>query len=123
MFSDLCPLPSPRIILEPCPDGENGWPIFTLIGVSVVIRPTIAPGEKQVATDFGRLHQRRMAFAREALLGLSHTLPAWYPRELLGTPFWSNVQNFPFLPTRLLVLFAFDPYDWCRGCDDDPAGR
>jgi hypothetical protein len=36
-------------------------------------------------------------------------LPGWYPRELLGTPFWSNTQNFPFLPTRLAVFLAFQP--------------
>ena len=36
-------------------------------------------------------------------------MPAWYPRELLGTPFWSNLQNFPFIPTRLLVVLTMDP--------------
>lgn len=55
------------------------------------------------------LHARRMTFAREALWGAQHGLPGWYPRELLGTPFWSNTQNFPFLPTRLAVFLAFQP--------------
>jgi hypothetical protein len=55
------------------------------------------------------LHMRRMAFALEHLMGKSHVLPGWYPHELLGTPFWSNLQNFPFLPTRLLVLLLAGP--------------
>ena len=50
-----------------------------------------------------------MQFARDALFESGHLLPGWYPRELLGTPFWSNVQNFPFIPTRLLVLLTMDP--------------
>src|SRR3954447_12294390 len=85
---------------------------LTLLGVTSVYWPARMPeGRVFPALDFIELHQRRMAFARDALLGPTHTLPAWYPRELLGTPFWANVQNFPFLPTRLLVLLAFDPYD------------
>jgi hypothetical protein len=59
-----------------------------------------------VASDYQHLHMRRMQFARAALA--SGTLPAWYPRELMGTPFWSNVQSFPFIPTRLLLL-TLDP--------------
>jgi hypothetical protein len=56
--------------------------------------------------DFWVLHLRRIEFARE--YWLSGSLPGWYPRELLGTPFWSNLQNFPWIPTRLLIL-AIDP--------------
>jgi hypothetical protein len=62
-----------------------------------------------VGLDYWQLHSRRMQFARDALLGSAHALPGWYPRELLGTPFWSNVQNFPFIPTRLLVVLTMDP--------------
>src|SRR5206468_1632647 len=32
-------------------------------------------------------------------------LPAWYPGEQMGMPFWSNVQSFPFIPTRLVLLW------------------
>ncbi len=56
--------------------------------------------------DFWALHSRRMEFARE--IWSSGSLPGWYPRELLGTPFWSNLQNFPWIPTRLLIL-TIDP--------------
>ncbi len=59
--------------------------------------------------DYLQLHSRRMQFARDALFSSGFSLPAWYPRELLGTPFWSNLQNFPFIPTRLLVLLTTDP--------------
>jgi len=62
-----------------------------------------------LGVDHVDLHARRMAFAREALWGAKHALPGWYPRELLGTPFWSNTQNFPLLPTRLAVFLAFQP--------------
>lgn len=71
--------------------------------------PPMAPGEQQFASDYLSLHVRRMSVAREALLGPAHALPGWYSREFLGTPFWANVQNFPFLPTRLAVLLLLDP--------------
>lgn len=57
--------------------------------------------------DFDTLHQHRLDYARTALASEGQ-VPAWYTRELLGTPFVGNVQNFPFLPTRLALL-AFDP--------------
>lgn len=60
-------------------------------------------------SDFVQLHQRRIAFAQEHLFGPDHRLPAWYPMELCGTPFWSNIQSFPFLPTRLLMIALLDP--------------
>ena len=54
------------------------------------------------------VYVRRIAFAQDALFGPSHFLPAWYPRKLLGTPFLANLQSFPWIPTRLILLF-FDP--------------
>jgi len=54
--------------------------------------------------DFQNIHIRRLHYARESLFGPERTLPAWYTRELLGTPFWSNIQNFPWIPTRLILL-------------------
>lgn len=67
------------------------------------------PGKVALAMDYEQLHARRMDFAREAILGASHTLPAWYPREMLGTPFRGNLQNFPLIPTRLLITLSMDP--------------
>jgi hypothetical protein len=62
------------------------------------------PGDNtQMGGDFHTLHARRMAFARENLAERK-SLPAWYPRELMGSPFWANVQNFPLIPTRLALL-------------------
>jgi hypothetical protein len=58
--------------------------------------------------DYWTLHVHRIDYAREALSGPEHELPGWYSRELLGTPFWSNTQNFPFIPTRFPLLFL-DP--------------
>jgi hypothetical protein len=61
------------------------------------------------ASDYHQLHIRRIHFAQQALSTTGH-LPAWYPRELMGTPFWSNVQDFPFIPTRLVLLWM-DPLE------------
>lgn len=84
--------------------------IFTmLLGVLLVYLSPPLPNTVLVGADYLQLHSRRMQFARDALLATGHFLPAWYPRELLGTPFWSNLQNFPFIPTRLLVLLSMDP--------------
>jgi hypothetical protein len=60
--------------------------------------------------DFTSLHWRRIEFAQIALRGPDHRLPAWYPREMLGTPFWSNLQNFPMIPTRLVLLLASEAW-------------
>jgi hypothetical protein len=71
------------------------------------------PHARDSATGCGRLlHPARAADAVRAggAAGTDARLPNWYPRELCGTPFWSNVQNFPFVPTRLLVLLTLDPY-------------
>ncbi len=58
--------------------------------------------------DYMMLHARRLAFARDALFS-GHQLPGWYPREMLGTPFSANLQNFPWIPTHWPLLL-FDPY-------------
>jgi hypothetical protein len=93
------------------PNVKRTWLAFALMAAGVMAvywPPHIEPGSAQMAIDYVNLHQRRMSFAREALLGPEHALPGWYPREALGTPYWSNVQNFPWLPNRLLVLLL-DP--------------
>jgi hypothetical protein len=58
--------------------------------------------------DYMMLHARRLAFARQALLKTPHRLPGWYPREMLGTPFAANLQDFPWIPTHWPLLL-FDP--------------
>src|SRR5580658_9790878 len=69
------------------------------------LRPGILRGAETLGgVDYGELHIRRIRFAREALFGAGHTLPAWYPREVLGSPFAANLQSFPWIPTRLLLL-------------------
>jgi hypothetical protein len=88
--------------------------VIMLAGVVAVYFPPslIASDKKLMGMDHRQLHERRMRFAREALLpgeGKRPALPAWYPREFMGTPFWSNLQSFPFIPTRLLIVLSFDP--------------
>lgn len=79
------------------------------LGVALVYLSPQYADTVLIGLDYLQLHAFRMQFAREALLAGEFTLPAWYPRELLGTPFWSNIQNFPLIPTRLLVLLTMDP--------------
>lgn len=70
--------------------------------------PTFSGRNILVGLDYVYLHMHRIRYAQDALFGASPHLPAWHTRELMGAPFWSNAQNFPFLPTRLPLLFI-DP--------------
>jgi hypothetical protein len=81
-----------------------------VLGVAALYtRSEILAGDATLyGMDFWSLHLRRIEFVREALASGSGGLPGWYPRELLGTPFWSNLQSFPWIPSRL-VLYAVDP--------------
>jgi hypothetical protein len=86
--------------------------VFAMIVLTeaVYLRPSILSGKMAMAgSDYLQLHKARMAFADEGLFGPRHTLPAWYPHELLGSPFAANIQSFPWIPTRLLLLLLFTP--------------
>ena len=81
--------------------------LFAMIALTeaVYVRPAFLSGKMILAgSDYLQLHMARMAFAEEGLFGPRHTLPAWYPHELLGSPFAANLQSFPWIPTRLLLL-------------------
>jgi hypothetical protein len=82
--------------------------LVVLVGV-FYLRPEFLSGAGQLAgMDYYQLHIRRMQFAREALFGSRHSLPGWYPHEVMGMPFAANLQSFPWIPTRL-VLLLLDP--------------
>lgn len=83
--------------------------LLMFLGVIVVYLSPAHPNTVLMGEDYLQMHSPRMQFARDALLAAGHSLPGWYPRELLGTPFWSNLQNFPFIPTRLLIVLTMDP--------------
>ena len=86
--------------------------VFAMIVLTeaVYLRPSILSGKMAMAgSDYLQLHKARMAFAVEGLFGPRHNLPAWYPHELLGSPFAANIQSFPWIPTRLLLLLLFTP--------------
>ena len=73
--------------------------ILLLLTEAVYLRPSFVTGGGSLfGADYVHLHLRRIAFAQEALFGPAHFLPAWYPRELLGSPFLANLQNFPWIP-------------------------
>lgn len=79
--------------------------ILLALTAATYVRPSIFLGEQSLkGVDYFALHIKRIAFAQDALFGPSHFLPAWYPREFLGTPFSANLQSFPWIPTRLLLL-------------------
>jgi hypothetical protein len=82
---------------------------LSLTVLAVYLPPKLLTGGVLFGADAFTLHVRRLEFARANLFGPSPSLPAWYPRELLGTPFWSNLQNFPLIPTRLPLLLL-DPW-------------
>src|SRR5580704_5135320 len=80
-----------------------------LAAVFLVYYPLPSPqGNTLLGGDYLELHLLRIRYAQEALFGDHPHLPAWYSRQLMGTPFWSNIQSFPFIPTRL-VLLLLDP--------------
>jgi hypothetical protein len=70
----------------------------TLLAVAITYWPLLPPGARPDSEwtlsgfDFSNLYARRLRYAR----------------ELGGTPFWSNIQNFPLIPTRLPLLLM-DP--------------
>lgn len=83
--------------------------VFLLLSLTAVTyaRPSIFLGDQAVhGSDYFELHVRRIAFARNTLFGSGHFLPAWYPGELFGAPFSANLQSFPWIPTRLLLLLV-----------------
>lgn len=57
--------------------------------------------------DYDQLHVHRIRYLQDALFGDSPHLPAWYTREALGTPFWSNLHSVPFNPLRWCVVLLF----------------
>jgi hypothetical protein len=96
------------------PRDSRGRSILTaaVIAVSVLAMycppALLSPDAGLYGMDFWALHLRRLSFVQEQLSASFWALPAWYPRELLGTPFWSNLQSFPWIPSRLLLLLV-DP--------------
>ena len=94
-------------------DFRNWLTVAAMLGavMAVYVPVPSGPGARTLeGMDYFQMHVHRIRFAQEALFGPHPHLPSWYTREVLGTPFWSNAQDFPFLPTRLPLL-AYDPYD------------
>src|SRR5579864_3462175 len=78
--------------------------LLLLLTEAVYMRLDLLRGEKSlIGFDYYGLHMRRIAFAQDALFG-RHSLPGWNPRELLGAPFAANLQSFPWIPTRLILI-------------------
>jgi hypothetical protein len=83
--------------------------VLLVLTEAMYLRPSVLAGSRVLGgTDFYQMHVRRMEFVRNALFGAQHALPGWYPYEFMGTPFSANLQSFPWIPTRL-VLLLLDP--------------
>ena len=79
--------------------------LLLVLTAAMYVRPSMLTGRSVLlGLDFSGLHVRRMAFAQRALFGARHDLPGWYPREFMGSPFAANLQSFPWIPTRLVLL-------------------
>jgi hypothetical protein len=83
--------------------------VTVLLAEAVYMRPEILSGSSSLmGSDYEMLHRLRLYFAQQWLFGPAHKLPAWNPREVLGAPFSSNLQGFPWIPTHLVLLLV-DP--------------
>jgi len=101
MTAHLRPIPS----AAPNPLRETVALAFLAAAVLLIYCPRgLFRGERLVGSDYAELHYYRIIYAQQALFSDRPHLPAWHSRELLGAPFWANVQNFPFIPTRLALL-------------------
>jgi hypothetical protein len=86
-------------------EALGALPLMVAGVLAVYCPPGLLDGRTTLlGIDFVHIHERRIRYAQEHLFGAEPHLPAWYTRELLGTPFWSNIQSFPLIPVRLLVL-------------------
>jgi hypothetical protein len=80
-----------------------------LLTEAVYMRPEILRGSSSLmGSDYEMLHRLRLWFAEQWLFGPAHRLPAWNPHEVLGAPFTTNLQGFPWIPTRFILLLV-DP--------------
>ncbi len=83
--------------------------MLLILTEAIYLPPSVLRGTNTLfGYDYILLHARRLSFARDALFSGGHLLPGWYPREMLGSPFSANIQNFPFIPSHLPLLL-FDP--------------
>lgn len=82
--------------------------MITLATMALYFPPKILTGRFSiVGLDYFQLHRCRLEYAREFIFR-SFCLPGWYTREFLGSPFWSNLHNFSWLPNHLMLLL-FNP--------------
>jgi len=95
------------------PPAEDDWPVsaswvvvlFVATGWVYLPLSVLSGRNTLYGWDYFLLHARRLTFARNALFSGSHAIPGWYPREMLGTPFRANLQDFPWSPSHLPLLF------------------
>jgi len=80
-----------------------------LLAEAVYMRPEILSRKSSLmGSDYEMLHRLRLYFAQQWLFGPAHRLPGWNPHEALGAPFAANLQGFPWIPTRFVLLLV-DP--------------
>jgi len=86
--------------------ASSCWIAIAMVALveAVYVRPALFDrGRTLLGLDYQDLHRQRISFARQAVLR-GQGLPGWYPYDFLGMPFAANLQSFPWIPTRLLLL-------------------
>ena len=82
--------------------------VITVATMALYVPSKIFTGRFSIlGLDYFQLHRYRLEYAREFIFS-SFGLPGWYTREFLGSPFWSNLHNFSWLPNHLILLL-FNP--------------
>lgn len=78
-----------------------------MLAILVVYLPSacITQGQILYGNDHFHLHAYRIRYFQEGAAGSSAWIPGWYTREILGTPFQANIQSFPWIPSRLVLLW------------------
>jgi len=113
MFMQRLPLsdnsPADEPVLQPRFSSTKAasvrWCVVMVIAVVALYSPSgLLDGNLRLdSLDYPVLHRHRVQYAMDGITS-GGGLPGWFTREQLGTPFWSNLQNFPFVPTRLALL-------------------
>jgi len=93
------------------------WIAIVMIALAeaVYLPPALFDSSRTLlGLDYRDLHVQRITFARQAVLS-GHGLPTWYPYDFLGAPFTANLQSFPWIPTRLLLLLLAPEVAYAAG--------
>src|SRR5512140_1487022 len=96
-FRDAGRAPEPAEASPPAPRWRSAMaPLAMILGVlAVYVRPACLTSQAAlVGMDYFQLHYHRIRYALDALHANPWSVPGWFSREALGTPFLANIQSF-----------------------------